>query len=327
MNVRTAAALALPFAGARYLKTRTPLVVGIQLTLRCNFRCDYCTRTSDQRIELPLELVRELLHEITRLGGRKVVLTGGEPLLYPGVEELAELGNELGLSVSLNTNGTFLERHSGILRWITDLTTSLDGGREAHDAVRGTGSFDKVVASLRLARQHGLKRRVTVVLHRNSLSSLDELLAIGAREDVPITFQPVFDPPEDRSDVYPDVEAYRGAIDRLLAAKRDGARHVVANSIEGLRYLRDWPDLAWSRCAGGFLFCRVQVDGDVVICAENKQSPPGGNVLRDGAAAFGAAFRALDVLRCGTCPCANHVEINQAFAPHLGAALNLARLV
>lgn len=327
MNLRTATSLALPFVGARVLGSRTPLVVGIQLTLRCNFRCDYCTRTSDQRIELPNDLVAALLEEVARLGGRKVVFTGGEPLLYPGVVELAKRGHDLGLSVSLNTNGTFLHRQQEILRWITDLTTSLDGGRAVHDQVRGPGSFDKVVESLRLARERGIKRRVTVVLHRLSLDTVDELLELGASEDVPLTFQPVFDPPEDRSDVYPEVGAYRAAIDHLLAAKQRGHGRVIANSVEGLRYLRAWPDLSWSRCAGGFLFCRVQVDGDVVICAENKASPPGGNVLRDGARAFERAFRSLEVLSCGTCPCANHVEINQAFAPNVGAALNLARLV
>jgi MoaA/NifB/PqqE/SkfB family radical SAM enzyme len=327
MNVRTATSLAVPFLGARIFGARTPLVVGIQLTLRCNFRCDYCTRTSDQRIELPFDLVTSLLEEIARLGGRKVVFTGGEPLLYPGVVELARRGHDLGLSVSLNTNGTFLPRQLEILRWVTDLTTSLDGGRVVHDEVRGAGSFDRVIESLRLARQHRIKRRVTVVLHRLSLGSVHELLRIGQSEDVPITFQPVFDPPEDRTDVYPSVDDYRAAIDDLLAAKRGAAREVIANSAEGLAYLRDWPDLSWSRCAGGFLFCRVQVDGDVVICAENKLSAAGGNVLRDGARAFESAFRGLDVLRCGTCPCANHVEINQAFAPHVGAALNLARLV
>ncbi len=308
-------------------QTRTPLVVGIQLTLRCNFRCDYCTRTSDQRIELPNELVRSLLGHIARLGGRKVVFTGGEPLLYPGVIELARYGQELGLSVSLNTNGTFLARNVEILKHVTDLTTSLDGPAAVHDQIRGEGSFEKVIESLRLARQHGIKRRVTVVLHRESLGSVDELIEVGRREDVPITFQPVFDPPEDRSDVYPEVADYRAAIDRLIAAKQNGARDVIANSADGLAYLRAWPDLSWSRCAGGFLFCRVQVNGDVVICAENKQSPPGGNVLRDGADAFERAFLGLEVLKCGTCPCANHVEINQAFAPHVGAALNLARLV
>lgn len=328
MKARDALSFALPFAGARFLNRRVPLVVGIQLTLRCNFRCDYCTRNSDQRIEIPFDVVRDVLGEIRALGGRKVVFTGGEPLLYKGIEELVDHGIGLGLSMGLNTNGSFLGRQRSLLDKVADVTMSIDGGREVHDRIRGPGSFDKVIEGVRLAHEHDVPVHLTVVLHRESLSQIDELLEIARRERAPMMFQPVFDPiPIGRDDVVPYTEAYRAAIDHLAAAKRDGGRDLVANSLDGLAYLRDWPDLRWERCAGGLLFCRIQVNGDVVICAENTVAPPAGNVIEDGPGAFARAFRGLEILRCGTCPCANHVEVNQVFAPKPLAALNVMRVL
>ena len=88
----------------------------ISITDRCNFRCRYCMPKEIFNREYEFLQREQLLsfEEIVRvtrifkqLGAEKVRITGGEPLLRRGVEELvAELGT-IGLGdLTLTTNGS-----------------------------------------------------------------------------------------------------------------------------------------------------------------------------------------------------------------------------
>jgi cyclic pyranopterin phosphate synthase len=111
----------------------------ISVTDRCNFRCTYCMPKEIFNREYEF-LARELLlsfEEIVRLarifvafGVEKIRLTGGEPLLRRGIEELIdELADIDGLEdLTLTTNGSLLTRKSEALAaaGLRRLTVSLD---------------------------------------------------------------------------------------------------------------------------------------------------------------------------------------------------------
>jgi cyclic pyranopterin phosphate synthase len=116
----------------------------ISVTDRCNFRCTYCMPKEIFNREYEF-LARELLlsfEEIVRLaeifvgfGVEKVRLTGGEPLLRRGIEDLVgELAAIDGLEdVTLTTNGSLLTRKAEALAaaGLHRLTVSLDSLDEA----------------------------------------------------------------------------------------------------------------------------------------------------------------------------------------------------
>src|SRR3712207_6429638 len=109
---------------------RAPLVDGfgrvhtdlrLSLTDRCNLRCTYCM-PAEGLAWLPKpelltddELVR-LVRLLAELGVRTVRLTGGEPLLRPGLPGLVARLAGLGLELSLTTNGLGLTRQAQALR-------------------------------------------------------------------------------------------------------------------------------------------------------------------------------------------------------------------
>ena len=96
------------------------------MTDRCNFRCRYCMPKEIFGREYEF-LARELLlsfEEITRvvriatgLGVRKIRLTGGEPLLRSGLEELVGMLAQVeGIDdLTLTTNGALLARKAEAL--------------------------------------------------------------------------------------------------------------------------------------------------------------------------------------------------------------------
>jgi len=127
--------------------------VHFQLTGRCNLNCRFCGQSKGMLAceggELPVEFWLRCANEIEP--DAAITFWGGEPLLYPGFEELAARLSGSGHPFEIVTNGTLIARHAETLRRHFDrIFVSIDGPRELHDAVRGEGVFDRVKAALPL---------------------------------------------------------------------------------------------------------------------------------------------------------------------------------
>ncbi|WP_437275224.1 radical SAM protein [Sorangium sp. So ce375] len=154
----------------------------IEVTRRCNLRCDYCfvgwSRgwTSDVPRDLAEEIVREgagrfdLLH-----------ITGGEPFAWRGLLELIDLGLSLDYATALvNTNGTLLDDRTiarlAAHRARARISVSFDGPREVHDPVRGPGRFDEADDAVRRAIAAGVPVTIMTVVTKSVLARLPEFL-------------------------------------------------------------------------------------------------------------------------------------------------------
>ena len=65
----------------------------------CNLACDYCCARSSPRAparRLPVDVARRACEEFAGLGGREILLTGGEPFLDPELPALVDGGRPLG---------------------------------------------------------------------------------------------------------------------------------------------------------------------------------------------------------------------------------------
>ncbi len=85
-----------------------------ELTPRCNLRCKMCyvRLTPEQMLPLGTELTAQqwihLAQEARDAGMAFLLLTGGEPTLRDDFCEIYEAVAQMGLSISINTNGTLL---------------------------------------------------------------------------------------------------------------------------------------------------------------------------------------------------------------------------
>ena len=142
-----------------------------QLTGRCNLACRFCGQRkgmlassgSDELCTADwLRCADELKCAAKRFGHRpEIMLWGGEPLIYPEFDLLAETLAGQGFSLGIVTNGTLLEQHADVVCECLDrIFVSIDGGRVDHDAMRGTGVYDRAAAGLSAIR----KRRGKLVL-------------------------------------------------------------------------------------------------------------------------------------------------------------------
>lgn len=138
-------------------------LVHLQLTRQCNLRCWFCgqwgkqgffadSRGKEMNREEWLKVVGELLDYREQTGeAPSVILWGGEPLMSPYFDEIAELLHKEGFSLGLVTNGTLIHRHQEVCRkCFKRIYLSVDGPRQAHDAIRGQGVFDRVAQNRKL---------------------------------------------------------------------------------------------------------------------------------------------------------------------------------
>ena len=86
--------------------------VRISLTDRCQLRCTYCMPANGIQWlapsqQLSKDEIKKIVHILAELGIKKIKLTGGEPLLYPGLAALVfDLKTISGIEeVTLTTNG------------------------------------------------------------------------------------------------------------------------------------------------------------------------------------------------------------------------------
>ncbi|CAN5806152.1 MAG: GTP 3',8-cyclase MoaA [Acidimicrobiia bacterium] len=111
----------------------------ISVTDRCNFRCTYCMPKEifgrdfeflSRDLVLSFEEIERITGAFVRAGVRKLRITGGEPLVRKGVEDLiARLAAIPGVDdLTLTTNGSLLERKAAALKeaGLQRITVSLD---------------------------------------------------------------------------------------------------------------------------------------------------------------------------------------------------------
>lgn len=84
-------------------------VVNLHLLEQCNYRCKHCFAHFDSGTVLSVRDWKAIIDNITEsIAVSRFNLAGGEPLLYPGLDELIEYINAKDSAVSLITNGYLL---------------------------------------------------------------------------------------------------------------------------------------------------------------------------------------------------------------------------
>lgn len=138
--------------------------IRLSVTDRCDLRCFYCMPKGFNDFETPANWlsfaeIERVIGIFTRLGTRRVRLTGGEPLVRKNLPDLARALSALPNleDLSLSTNGTQLARHATALydAGIRRINLSLDSlDPDRFREITG-GSLEKVLSGLSAAKQAG----------------------------------------------------------------------------------------------------------------------------------------------------------------------------
>ena len=161
--------------------------VQVLTTLKCNLRCSYCSLGVGEVLgsqKKPSYSVDQLASFIdTQLRGKEVYFTlyGGEPTL--NVDFGLQLMERFPSSrFNLQTNGTLLHRvPAAMLRRLSNMMVSIDGGQEITDRHRGKGVYGKIMRNVKAVRERtdaSLTARMTWWSGETSFEEIDALTGL-----------------------------------------------------------------------------------------------------------------------------------------------------
>lgn len=160
-----------PIPTLRYLE--------IQLTNKCNLKCLHCYQGERSSDELSFTLLKKILREFIKIQGIRLILSGGEPLLYSHFEELNRYLKGYPARVVLLTNGILLDKFD-LSKWnIDEVQISLDGMEHGHDFIRGKGTFKKVIRGIeKLKKNSNIDVSLATMIHKENLKEFKKMKSL-----------------------------------------------------------------------------------------------------------------------------------------------------
>lgn len=294
----------LRLGGGYFLNRRHPLSVTFLATYRCNFRCRYCSVWERDVPELTTAQALDMIKQLSRLGLRRLGFNGGEPLLREDIAELINYSRAKGITTTLFTNGWLVKESISKIKNLNLLLLSFDGPKDAHDAQRQAGSYDRVLEAIEAARSAGLNVWTNTVISKNNVGYIGFILNKAKAMGFKTTFQPAHFYPhssnqEDIAGLLAPRKEYLAALDMLINEKKCGGP--VVHSLRYLEYIKnpDWRSNK-RRCWAGRFYFAVTPDGRVAPCYPIFASydwPSG----RDSG--YKQAIYSLGRYSCGGCYC------------------------
>jgi MoaA/NifB/PqqE/SkfB family radical SAM enzyme len=244
------------------------------------------------------------------------------------IGEIVDVAKARGLFVTMNTNLLLYERAPERVRDVDLFFTSLDGDREHHEAARGAGAYDGVLAAIRDIVASGRRVVAICVVTEHSLGQARPLLDAAEAGGFQIHFQPQCTETEIvRGGLAPELtgDRLRAFWRELLALKRAG--RPVASSGPYLEELARWEDFSTSavldpaaRCAATRGFFYVDPHGHAYPCAYTKGKAPPVDLLGDRWR--DAVGRETPCSRCSVGP---YLEFNLLYQKPIRTALSVLR--
>lgn len=150
-------------------------VIDLAVSYDCNLSCDHCSAEVLKQglAALNLDDYRTIVKQAEAMDNLSFNITGGEPLLWEGLDDLIPILKPEKHYISIQTNGMLLNMKRAeqlASLGVNCITTSLDSPyREIHNRFRGSKrSYDAVIAAVVNAKKAGMQALVgTTVTHGN----------------------------------------------------------------------------------------------------------------------------------------------------------------
>ena len=174
-----------------------PINGSLELLPLCNMNCDMCyirlSRTEMEqtgRMHMADEWIR-LGEEMAQSGVLFLLLTGGEPLMFPDFRRLYLELRRRGMILTVNTNGTLLDEE-----WAEFIgenkprrinITLYGADDEAYRKLcHYPGGFEKALNAIRLLRERGVDVKINGSVTKENYKDMAAIYRIGQEMDVPV---------------------------------------------------------------------------------------------------------------------------------------------
>lgn len=163
-----------------------PFLAVINLTSRCNLKCDFCTaykgNKTNKHVHMSMSDFRFILRELKKNNFCVITFSGGEPLLNKNVYKFAEMARKKGFFVNLSTNGVLAADQDvakNIAGYFDAVRISLHAtGKNLDKVTGGKNVYDSVVKGLDNLRKFSSKIQVglNIVIFNQDKHELQKII-------------------------------------------------------------------------------------------------------------------------------------------------------
>ncbi len=162
-------------------------IVMWELTRACDLHCKQCVSGAGEfrdANELSTYEAYKTIDQIASLKPRELIITGGDPLQRPDLQQLIDYARRSGLDPALVVSPTSLltvDAVGGLERaGLTHVIFSLDGSNaEMHQTVHGVpGTFAATLHAMYAAKSAGMKLEVNTLVTRENAGALVDIVAL-----------------------------------------------------------------------------------------------------------------------------------------------------
>lgn len=276
-------------------EAKIPISGNFELTPLCNLRCSMCyVRENRESLQcygdvVPLKKWLELAKQMQNMGTLFLLLTGGEPLLYPDFEKLYVELRKLGMIITLNSNGTLIEPE------IVN-TFKSDKPRRINITIYGTSNdtynklchnsrgFDLTIQGIERLRNAGIDVKLNGTLVPENVNEVQEMITLSKEYNIPLKID---------SYIYPFSRNENKEFDKT---SRLNPREAAIKSLEikksqlreedFLKYCREYIEQVEIKkkvdfkCRAGISSCWITWNGNMTPCV--FMNSPAMNVFENG---------------------------------------------
>ena len=289
-----------------------PLSGTFELTPMCSMSCKMCyvrmtaeeVRQSGKRLRTVEEWL-ELARVMKEQGMLLLLLTGGEPLTYPGFRELYRELRKMGFVISINSNATLIDEET--VKWLAEdppqrINITLYGASDEtylRLCNHPTG-YTVVTHAIEMLQEAGIPVKLNCSVTPDNVCDLEKIIAYGEERKLVLQATSYMFPPLRRDETSigrnlrftPEECAAVEARIRLLQYGRDDLTN-YCQSVEDHCVLEE--DASFDcegdgvRCRAGKSSCWITWDGRMLLCA--MMDEPSYDVFEMGFPAAWAALR------------------------------------
>lgn len=154
-----------------------------EITGLCNLKCKHCYNApyNIDENDLNIDRIKNIIQEMNKMNVFRIQISGGEPFLR---KDLFDIFDEIyrnyiyvdGIFTNATTIDNNLAKKLKELPWDTEIVVSLDGyTSQAHNNLRGEGSFEKVWRGIRNLDKNGLNITINTMLYKKNKNEICKL--------------------------------------------------------------------------------------------------------------------------------------------------------
>jgi radical SAM protein with 4Fe4S-binding SPASM domain len=266
-----------------------------EITNYCTMECLHCS-TNSVRVgkgvpqQMPISVAKRMLDEFVDLGGKTLEISGGEPLVYPHLDELCSYADSLNLEVRIYTSGVQYNSYNGIValtkkrveelknNGVSKIIFKLEGANaKVHQQItRVAESHQLVLQGIKNTKEAGLWTGIHFVPMKPNSRELTKVAKLcsqlGVDELGILRFVPQGRGKENRSILELSTNEFKKLLKRIISLKSE---HPMLNIRAGcpMDFLSLFnKKIKPHNCKAGISTCSIAPSGDVLPCPGFKNS-------------------------------------------------------